>query len=618
MKANKFRIFATLLVVLLAIFPKISVFAQENENPIASYKKTEVMIPMRDSVRLYTAIYSPKDEHLISPILVIRSPYSLGGYGKVDDIKLAAFYDVFLKKNYVLVFQNVRGTMMSEGEFEHIRPVNPQLKPGETDDATDSYDTVEWLLENTPNNGNVGFMGVSYNGFYATVAGLCGHPAIKAVSPQAPVTDWFLGDDAHNNGAFTNSIYTFGARQFRKRPGQISKTLPALVKPEGDYYDYFLDKGPLSNLFKDFGDSLQFFKDIQEHPNYDGFWQRRSPLYTMKEVQPAFMVVGGWYDREDLYGTLATFSSLRRLSPETDAFLVMGPWAHGSWNKLDYNHLGGTWFGDGASRHFNEKIITRFFDRYLRNRYELQIPTVQYLPSGETRQKEMEGVQTDGLWETSEVWPPAHERVSYYLGNDHNLQKQPVKAKKGKQTYYSSTDRPVRCVGKVMDSWCYDEVTGDQSYLTWRSDVLTFEGEELTDTLKVVGSVNANLNVSITTTDADIVVKLIDVRPDGYQMLVRWSVLPLRFRSGFTTPLAVVPGEKMGIRLQMDEIAHYFLPGHKLMVQIQSSMFPWIAMNPQTFVENPYLAKRKDYRPSEITVYTNRNESSYISLPVVK
>ncbi len=626
------RWFWAALVAVLSIFGQTSSLARENvrenevalvsidnetSDPIANYEKSEVMVPMRDGVKLYTAIYAPKDKRLVAPIIIVRTPYSLAPYNNPESISLGKCYNVFLKKNYILVFQNVRGTMMSEGQFEEIRPLEKKFS-SRTDDATDSYDTVEWLLENTTNNGNVGFLGTSYNGFYATVAAMCGHPAIKAVSPQAPIGDWFMGDDAHINGAFLNTVYTFGARQFRNRPVPVSEALPPVVRPTGDYYDYFLDKGPLSNLFKDFGDSLSFFNEIQNHPNYDAFWQSRCPLSKMKELGPAFLVVGGWFDREDFYGTLNTYQTVRRLSPKTDAYLVLGPWAHGSWNNLSYNHLGDAWFGEGSSRYFNEHILFRFFDRYLRERFELQLPKVHYFPIVKTDRKVMEGVVSDNLWKTAESWPLPSTKVSYYLGNHKDLRKTAVRDKEGKSSYFSSPSRPVRCVGKEMTSWASDQVTGDQSYLTWRSDLLTFTGSELQDTLKVVGPVTANLSVSLSTTDADLVVKLIDVRPDGYQMLVRWSVLPLRFRNSFSEPKAVVPGEVMDVRIDMNDIAHYFLPGHKLMVQIQSSMFPWLAMNPQTFLENPYKAVRKDYRQSEITIYTNRNHQSFISLPVVE
>ncbi len=572
-----------------------------------NYRKVEEMIPMRDGTRLYTAIYLPKDNER-HPVMMMRTPYGLNPYGKEFHKYLRNVQGVYAEHKYIIVHQNVRGTYMSEGDMVQIRPVGE----GRFDDATDTYDTAEWIINNLQTNGCIGVSGVSYNGFYATLAAVSKHPAIKAVSPQAPICDWFIGDDAHANGAFHNGIYSFGSSMFRERKRPTNRGNQPLVKVDGDCYDWFLEKGSLHNLLSPVVDSLKFMKQLTEHPTYDEFWEKRNPTHHFKDITAAVLVVGGWFDAEDCYGAFETYRKMCENSPSTDTYLVAGPWYHGGWNKLDVDHLGDAWFGKGTQRHYLSNIEYPFFAYYLEGKGEKPSYKALVLPSGETMQSVMEYVNPNEGWQSLESWPaPGVEAKRFYLAeNEYVSFDEPSSA--AEFTYISDPKHPVPFMEDTESGFDRSFMVADQRFAVRRTDVLSFSTDTLSEPLHIAGPVKVSLKVSMTSTDADMIVKIVDVRPDGTHMLVRHGIMPVRFREGLSASKPMVPGQITDISFMLNDMNHVFMPGHCLEILIQSSMYPLVAMNPQTWLPNVYHAQDSDYRKAEITVHSG----SYLELPV--
>ncbi len=563
-----------------------------------NYRKVEEMIPMRDGVKLYTAIYLPKDGGA-HPVMMMRTPYGLNPYGKGFHKYLRNVQGVYAEHKYIIVHQNVRGTYLSEGDMVQIRPVGE----GPVDDATDTYDTAEWIIKNLPTNGNIGVSGVSYNGFYATLAAISKHPAIKAVSPQAPICDWFIGDDAHVNGAFHNGIYSFGSSMFRERKRPVNRGNQPLVTVEGDCYDWFLSKGSLDNLLSPVVDSLEFMKQLTEHPIYDEFWAKRNPTRHFKDIKAAVLVVGGWYDAEDCYGAFETYRKMCSESPSTETYLVAGPWYHGGWNKLDVDHLGDAWFGKGTQRHYLSDIEYPFFAYYLEGKGEKPSYKALVLPSGETMKSVMEGADPNEGWTSYDSWPISTvERIRFYLAENEKISyEEPSSCE---FTYISDPKHPVPFMENTEDGFDRSFMVADQRFAVRRTDVLSFATDVLSEPLHVAGPLKASLKVSMTSTDADLIVKVVDVRPDGTHMLVRHGIMPARFRKGLTESVPMVPGEIVDIEFMLNDMNHVFMPGHRLEVLVQSSMYPLVAMNPQTWLPNVYHAQDSDYRKAEITIHS--------------
>ncbi len=599
-----------------------------------NYTKTEYMVQMRDGVKLYTSVYTPKDgkEH---PVLLLRTPYGLNPYGKTFHHYLRSEHGIYAEHRYILVYQNVRGSYMSEGDFVQVRPVGE----GEVDDATDTYDTAEWIVNNLKTNGNIGVLGVSYNGFYANIAAISKHPAIKAVSPQAPVTDWFIGDDAHTNGAFQNGMFLFGASFFRERYGLTKSWNKPVEEVQGDYYDWFLAKGSLGNLLTPHRDSLEFLDQMMQHPNYDEFWRKLNPTYHFEGITAAMLVVGGWYDGEDCYGALETYRRLCEYCPDNDVYMAFGPWYHGGWNKLDFASIGDAYFGADISRYYLENIEYPFFAYYLEGIGEKPAHKVAVLPSGETAKGVMEGKDVSDKWQFMEAWPPVDASLrKFYLAEDEKLSEcagaceagvgvadndsaycdglsgkaeMPVQAG---FTYVSDPKHPVPFMENTAWGFGREYMTADQRFAVRRTDVLTFATDTLQEALHVAGPVKVALKVSMTSTDADMIVKLVDVRPDGSHILVRHGIMPARHRNGLDVSEPMIPGEVTDIEFVMNDINHVFEPGHRLEVLVMSSMYPLVAMNPQTFVPNIYEATDADYTRAEITIH----HGSHLELPVME
>lgn len=597
------------------------------------YEKREVMVPMRDGNSLYTAIYSPKDHGTgtadLPPILLLRTPFPLKPYGEGRMASnLRESLANYVRAGYVIAQQNVRGTYLSEGEFENVPPLRDTGKGLliETSEMTDTYDTVEWLLHNTVNNGRVGVKGMSYPGFYATCAALCGHPAIRAVSPQAPVTDWFMGDDLHHNGALMlNDTYHFGRFFFRQRPHPSSRILPTIQENHKDVYRFFLKKGAISGIMGPLAARRRFFNDIVSHPDYDRFWQDRDASRALSQAKelPAMLIVGGTFDAEDGYGPLRCFS---QIADRVDSYLVLGPWAHGAWNHFDYDHLSDAVLGSGLSEYYLDTIEYPFFAYYLEGMTEhaaqLLAPfdKVRIFPSEaisyehRPKRSRWKNPLTETLSISSDTWPlQAAHPVKFYLTDKKKISR---RASAGSEEELTYTSNPLRPVPVVEPSPYISKhyMAADQRFASRRKDVLTFRGPKEKSAMVICGPVNVSLNVRLTSSDADMVVKLIDVRPDGYQMLLRGDIMPLRYRKSFEKPQAVKAGETVNVKFTMNDVYHILKPGHRLMVQVQSSWYPLFAMNPQKFMKNPYLAEAKDYTQCDVTLVPGDN---YIELQLL-
>jgi len=606
------------------------------------YYKTEKMVPMRDGNKLFTALYIPKDSSVKHPILFNRTPYSCAPYGenKISPRLYASYWINYLKEGYIIAIQDVRGRWMSEGIFEDIRPFNPNKKGTEFDEASDTYDAIDWMVNNIPgNNKRVGVFGISYPGFYSTMAALSNHPALKAVSPQAPVTEWFLGDDFHHNGAFMlMDGFNFYSGFGKPRP------VPTTVGPEGfripgqDNYDFFLRTGALKNFTKIMGDSIKFWNDLMDHPNYDAWWKARDPRNYVNAIKPAMLIVGGLFDAEDCYGAWNLYKAIETKSRNTDNRIVMGPWFHGGWGgRSDGSYLGNVRFGGRTSDFYQRNIELPFFNFYLKLSGTVsEIAEATIFFTGENE------------WKKLKQWPP--ENVAYEnlyirwdgsLGFDNGANKikpeDRAKRPAAFSEYTSDPAHPVPYTEDVHLGRTREYMTDDQRFASRRTDVLTFSSGILENDLTLGGPLVADIMASISTTDADFVVKLIDVFPDdfmydekimgkgngnaypmgGYQMLVRGEIMRGRFRNSFEKPEAFVPGQVTRVKYTLPDIAHTFKKGHKLMIQIQSSWFPIADRNPQQFVDI-YKCDGSDFRKATIRIHHDINNQTKFVLPVIR
>lgn len=575
-----------------------------------NYTKREVYMPMRDGVRLHAAVFEPADT-LPHPVIMIRTPYGVGPYGEKFPGSLRTWMRMFSINRYIIVFQSVRGTYLSEGEYENIRPPKPAGSSWmQTDEATDTYDTVEWLLQNTRTNGAVGVKGVSYPGFYATLAGLCGHPAVKAVSPQAPVTDWWRGDDVHHNGVWMLDMYTFASSFFRVREKPSDKGPESLVKIDRDIYSFFRQFPDFQSLTANFGERIPFWEEMLRHPDYDDWWRERNVADRLYDVKPAVLVVGGNYDTDDCYGAIETYAALRRQSPLTEAYFVYGPWSHGGWRDSGYTGLGSSYFGEGSTDYFMEEIEYPFFAWYLEGKGNPPA-RVNVLPSRALEAGSEYDSRQD--WHSYPDWPVSDmlER-RYYFDAGRLLDQGHAPRTLRSRSYVSDPDNPVPYMEHLTNGRSKNYMAADQRFAEARADVLTYRGELIEEDILAEGPVRVHLDVTLSTTDADFIVKLIDERPDGYQMLVRGDVFRARYRHDFLAPEPVTPGERTSIDFVLNDIAHIFQRGHRMVVQVQSSWYPIMAVSPQFFQSNPYTVPASDYRSCRVTVWND----SWIGLPL--
>ena len=599
-----------------------------------NYTKSEIMIPMRDGVKLFTSIYSPNDKSEKHPILMTRTPYSCAPYGKDFSSRLwETQRRYYCRENYIIVTQDVRGCWMSEGEFADVRPFNKDKKSNsDIDEASDTYDAIDWLVKNLPdNNGNVGVFGISYPGFYSTMAAASGHPALKAVSPQAPVTEWFLGDDFHHNGAFFQMDgFSFYSSFGKPRPKPTTVGSPGFTFPTWDNYKFYLETGTLKNLAKLMGDSIKFWQEMYQHPNYDDWWKARDARTAMYNIKPAMLVVGGLFDAEDCYGAWNLYKAIEKQNPGTNNKIVMGPWSHGQWGRSDGSYLGNVRFNSNTSVWYQNNIEIPFFNYYLKNKGDdpaLAEATIFFSGANE--------------WKHLNQWPPTEmNSKQIYLEDKGALSWTKPGSKNSFSDYISDPAKPVPYTEDVHFSRTSAYMNDDQRFASRRPDVLTFQTDILSEDLTLAGPVIADLLVSISSTDADFVVKLIDVFPDdfqypgsslnppsggrgagypmgGYQMLVRGEIMRGKFRNSFETPVPFTANKIEKVKFDLPDIAHTFKKGHRLMIQIQSSWFPLADRNPQKFV-NIYEADITDFQKATIKIHHDATNSSSIWLPVIR
>jgi putative CocE/NonD family hydrolase len=611
-------------------------FAQTDQDSLwirENYTKKEEYIPMRDGTRLFTSIYLPRDKSEKHPILMVRTPYSCAPYGKEFTGRLwGSHWKYYARENYVIVIQDVRGRWMSEGDFVDIRPFIKDKKSNkDVDESSDTYDAIDWLVKNIPgNNGNVGVFGISYPGFYASMAAACGHPALKAVSPQAPVTDWFQGDDFHHNGVlFQMDGFSFYSGFGKPRPKPTTTGSPGFDFKIKDNYQFYLQAGTLKHLGELIGDSIQFWKDLYAHPNYDDWWKARNARNAMYDIKPATLVVGGLFDAEDCFGAWNLYKAIEKQNPGSNNRLVIGPWYHGQWSSRDGSYLGNVRFGSNTAFWYQNNIEIPFFNYYLKGKgEEPRISEANVFFSGSNE------------WKQFNQWPPAESKPSsIYFAENGALSWNKSSLARNFSEYTSDPAHPVPYTEDVHFDRTREYMTDDQRFASRRPDVLTFQTDVLTEDLTLAGVVTADLKVSLSTTDADFVVKIIDVFPDdfrypgdqaqprrgvggsypmgGYQMLVRGEIMRGRFRNSFAAPEAFKPNKIETVKFDLPDVAHTFKKGHRLMIQVQSSWFPLADRNPQQFV-NIYDCDASAFVKSTIRLYHDATNSSNIVLPIMK
>lgn len=623
MKSLKF----TLLIFSILISATTS-FAQESDSAYvrSHYTKIERQIPMRDGVKLFTSIYIPKDQSKKFPIMLNRTPYTVAPYGEnLYKLSLGNFPGM-MREGFIFVYQDVRGKWMSEGEFDDIRPQTTKKGKNAIDESTDTYDTIDWLIKNVQNNnGKVGISGISYPGFYSTTSLPNAHPALKAVSPQAPVTDWFLGDDFHHNGTlFLMDAFRFMATFGVPRPKPITPDQgPKPFKFSiADNYRFYLEAGSVKNLKdKYFGDSIRFWNNLFKHPNLDTFWKARLILPHLNDVKPAVMVVGGFFDAEDAYGTFATYKAIEKQNPGANNILVAGPWFHGGWVRSAGSSFGDIQFGQATSTYYQQKLELPFFKYYLKGEGTFDAAEANIFITGSNE------------WKKFDTWPPAAtESKQLYLHPNGKLSFEKASVANSWDEYVSDPANPVPYQAGVQTARTREYMIDDQRFAARRPDVKTYQTAILTEDITLTGPVLANLVVSTTGTDADYVVKLIDVYPEdypnpvpnpknvlmaGYQMLVRGEIMRGKYRNSFEKPEPFTPGQITKVNYALPDVGHTFKKGHRIMIQIQNSWFPLADRNPQKFM-NIYEAEPQDFQKATHRIYHDSNNSSSITINVLK
>ena len=596
-----------------------------------NYTKREVMITMRDGVKLFTAIYEPKAKTEKYPILLNRTPYTVSPYGADKFRGALGPSELYAREGYIFVYQDVRGRWMSEGQFEDVRPDIDNTDKTKIDESTDTYDTIDWLIKNVDNNnGRVGTYGISYPGFYTSAGSIDSHPALKACSPQAPVSDWFHGDDMHHNGAlFLAQNFSFFSFFGQERPVPTSDGTNYLKPWKGrqtqDGYDLFLNTGGLKEIAdyyeKSLGVRIKFWDEMMAHPNYDQFWKDRNILPKLKNITCATMTVGGWYDNEDLFGALQTYQHIEKQNPNTFNVLVIGPWDHGGWSRNDGDWLGTAYFEQKTGKYYRENLELPFFNHFLKDKGDMsKVKEVNLFDTGSHEWKSFENYS-----------PTTSKETALYLNANGKLTFE-MPTTKGADEYVSDPANPVPYRPRPIEA-TYDPrgsgwgtwLVEDQRFVNGRPDVLSWETDSLTEDVVITGHVLANLFASTTGSDSDWIVKLIDVYPEeyakepkmgGYQLMVANDVLRGRFRQSFARPQAIPPNKIKAYQIDLHHLNHRFQVGHKIMVQVQSSWFPIIDRNPQKYVENIFTAKEADYVKATQRVWRAKTSSSHLLVPV--
>ena len=589
------------------------------------YTKREYSIPMRDGVRLFTAVYMPNDTSKKYPFLLFRTPYSSRPYGEDKFPRGLRGMRKFAEEGFIFVMQDVRGRFMSEGDFVNMTPhIDNKKSDDDVDESSDTYDTIDWLLENIPNhNGKAGMWGISYPGFYTAAGTIDHHPALVAVSPQAPIADWWY-DDFHHHGAFFlphsfNFMATFG----KPRPKPTKKSGERFDHGTPDGYNFFLNLGSLANVNeKYFHDENPMWNNGVAHPNYDEFWQKRNILPHLNNVSPAVMTVGGWFDAEDLYGTLKIYRSIEEKNPDVYNILVMGPWAHGGWARSKGDRLGHVQFGSNASDFYRENMFLPFFLHFLKDRAWDELPEASVFETGTNE------------WRTFDEWPPPgleHKSLFAHAGGGLGFERSTEETPTYDE-YISDPAKPVPFTEAVSKGMTRNYMTDDQRFAGRRPDVLVYQTDVLENDVTLAGPIMADLWVSTSGTASDWIVKLIDVLPPDtedyediesgmhmgdYQMMVRSEVIRGRFRNSNEHPEPFTPNQPTNVKLELLDVLHTFQVGHRIMVQIQSTWFPLVDRNPQTYVDNIFLADEADFVKATQRVYCSGNYQTRLKVGVL-
>ena len=598
--------------------------AQEGEKAAfgALFVKTDVMIPMRDGVKLHTEIYAPRNASEKLPLFLTRTPYGLGdddaGYSR-----LLGLYREMFADGYIFVMQDIRGRYGSEGQFVMARAPRDRKDPKSIDEGTDTYDTIDWLVKNVPgNNGRAGEAGISYGGWLTAMSLIEPHPALKAVSEQATPADMFLGDDFHHNGAFRLSYgFEYAAMM------ETGKTNFQFQFDKYDTFEWYLGLGPLSNANKlYFHGTLPTWNDFVAHPNYDAFWQKQAfaPYFKDLTLTVPNLNVAGWWDQEDFFGPMKVYELLEKNDTKHNNFVAVGPWNHGGWARSDGTKLGSVDFGSNTSAYFRERIQAPWFAYWLKDKGTQPLKAAMTFETGANK------------WRTWDAWPPREgvsARKLYFRGDGKLSFEAPEEKREAFDSYISDPANPVPYRTRPVEetysegSRWYTWLLEDQRFVQQRPDTLSWATEPLTDDVTVAGDIVAHLFASTTGTDSDWIVKFIDVYPErfepdhkmgGYELIISDEVFRGRFRKSFEKPEAIVAGEVTPFTIDLHTNDHVFLKGHRIMVQVQSTWFPVIDRNPQKFVPNIFEATAEDYQKATQKIWRTAEYPSNVELPVVK
>jgi putative CocE/NonD family hydrolase len=600
----------------------------------SQYQKTEVRVTMRDGTQLFTAIYAPRDTTRRYPFLMTRTPYGVAPYGPAEYPGRLGPTPRFSDDGFIFVYQDTRGRFMSDGYFQYMTPhLEKKNGPKDVDESTDTYDTIDWLVKHVAhNNGRVGTWGVSAPGFFTAAGMIDAHPAHRAASPQAPLIDWYFGDDRHHNGTLTlaqSFNFLMGFARARPQPNVTTYGPPMTMnRDNADGYRFFMEMGANKNADeKYFGDKLAFWDSMMAHPNYDAFWQKRSLAPHLKNISPAVLFVGGWFDAEDPYGPLRASKAMDTLSPKTNKTLIVGPWAHGAWGNGDLSSFGFIPFGQSTGPFFRDSVEFPFFVCALEDRCDQKLARAIMYETGENK------------WRTFDQWPPKGVTPrSLYLHASGGLSFNAPTEPKAIDSYVSDPSKPVPYTQAMSFGYFRGYPAEDQRFASARPDVLVYETPPLESDLTLAGQIGVSLKVASSGTDADFIVKVVDMYPNdapvnpevpaavatltgerlaGYEQLVKGDVFRARWRDSYSAPKPLVPGQPTSINYQLQDVFHTFKKGHRLMVQVQSTWFPLIDRNPQTYVPNINTAKASDFKPATMQVYRSRDLATHLTLPIL-
>lgn len=612
--------------ILLTLILVLSACSNADFDIKKDYIKSEHMIPMRDGIKLYTQVYAPIDDSQKYPIMLFRTPYSIGDYGTEINRRTLGPNGMYAPEGFIFVYQDVRGKFKSEGEFIVMRPhIEDKPSPKDTDESSDTYDTIEWILKNIPNhNGRVGQWGISYPGFQTVMGMIDAHPAMKASSPQASPSDMWIGDDFHHNGAF-RLMYTFGwlAGNAVVRSGPSESREERFDYGTEDGYQFFLELGPVSNVDKKyFHQQVPTWNEYMEHGDYDEYWKKQNVLPHLKNIGHAILNVAGWFDAEDFYGPMSIYYTIEKFNPENKSLLVVGPWRHGGWARGKGDSLGLVRFNSDTSIYFQQEVEFPFFLYHLKDKGNPSLSEAIVFESGTNQ------------WKTYAQWPPADtEEKNLYFRKNKSLSFDPPKSDTHQpfDSFISDPSDPVPYSAKIGTHQGHTWMIEDQRFAAERPDVLVYQTEILTEDITIAGPIIADLFVSTTGTDADWIVKVIDVFPENspeiiseqsnnssghFQMLVGADVFRGKYRKSFEQPEPFIPGDIARITYDLRDKYHCFRKGHRIMVHIQSTWFPVIDRNPQKFIDI-YHAQEFDFQKAEHTLYRAAEHSSHIKLRVL-